>query len=100
MKVESKEKTIKERNQFLRIRIFICGSLIIFQHYKRGNAYEKLLDGGPGADRTRDTGIFNPLLYQLSYRAIYKTQKEKILGVEPSTFCLTDKCSTNELNFF
>ena len=41
--------------------------------------------------------------YQLSYRAIgskYKTQKEKIVGFEPTTFCLTDKCSTNELNFF
>ena len=41
--------------------------------------------------------------YQLSYRAIgskYKTQKEKIVGFEPTTFCLADKCSTNELNFF
>ena len=26
--------------------------------------------------------------------------KEKIVGFEPTTFCLTDKCSTNELNFF
>ena len=31
---------------------------------------------------------------------LYKTQKEKIVGFEPTTFCLTDKCSTNELNFF
>ena len=30
----------------------------------------------------------------------YKTQKEKIVGFEPTTFCLTDKCSTNELNIF
>ena len=30
----------------------------------------------------------------------YKTHKEKIVGFEPTTFCLTDKCSTNELNFF
>ncbi|MEN9311587.1 MAG: hypothetical protein RLY77_1712, partial [Pseudomonadota bacterium] len=26
--------------------------------------------GGSGRNRTADTGIFNPLLYQLSYRAI------------------------------
>ena len=26
--------------------------------------------------------------------------KERIVGFEPTTFCLTDKCSTNELNFF
>ena len=38
--------------------------------------------------------------YQLSYLPIYKTQKEKIVGLEPTTFCLTDKCSTNELNIF
>ena len=28
------------------------------------------VDGGPGRNRTTDTRIFNPLLYQLSYRAI------------------------------
>ena len=27
------------------------------------------LNGGPGRNRTGDTGIFSPLLYQLSYRA-------------------------------
>lgn len=27
-------------------------------------------DGGRGGNRTPDTGIFNPLLYQLSYPAI------------------------------
>ena len=26
--------------------------------------------GGSGRNRTADTGIFNPLLYRLSYRAI------------------------------
>ena len=47
------------------------------------------------------TRAFSALCYYLlSYPPIYKTHKEKILGVEPSTFCLTDKCSTNELNFF
>lgn len=28
------------------------------------------LKGGSGRNRTADTGIFNPLLYRLSYRAI------------------------------
>ena len=28
------------------------------------------VDGGPGRNRTTDTRIFNPLLYQLSYRAL------------------------------
>jgi hypothetical protein len=28
------------------------------------------LRGGSGRNRTADTGIFNPLLYRLSYRAI------------------------------
>ena len=30
----------------------------------------ELRDGGRGGNRTPDTGIFNPLLYQLSYPAI------------------------------
>lgn len=28
------------------------------------------ISGGPGRDRTADTGIFSPLLYRLSYRPI------------------------------
>ena len=70
----------------------------------KGNAYKKLLDGGPGADWTRDTRIFNPLLYQLSYRAMlvdsYKTHQEKIVGFEPTTYCLTDNYSTKWVKFF
>lgn len=33
-----------------------------------GNYYES--NGGLGRNRTTDTRIFNPLLYQLSYRAV------------------------------
>lgn len=33
-----------------------------------GNYYES--SGGLGRNRTTDTRIFNPLLYQLSYRAV------------------------------
>jgi hypothetical protein len=36
---------------------------------KRG-LHAGLEDGGLGRNRTTDTRIFNPLLYQLSYRAV------------------------------
>ena len=29
-----------------------------------------IINGGQGRNRTADTGIFNPLLYQLSYLAL------------------------------
>ena len=56
--------------------------------------------GGPGGNWTRATRIFSPLLYLLSYRPIYKTQIEKIEGLEPTTDCLTDNCSTKWAKFF
>jgi hypothetical protein len=40
---------------------------------KKASFAEKLaflLTGGLGRNRTTDTRIFNPLLYQLSYRAV------------------------------
>jgi hypothetical protein len=44
--------------------------------------------GASGQSRTADTGIFSPLLYQLSYRGL----KEKLAtrnGLEPSTSSVT-----------
>lgn len=38
----------------------------------------RLLNGGRGGNRTPDTGIFNPLLYQLSYPAT--SEREMIRG--------------------
>ena len=35
----------------------------------------KQVNGGQGRDRTTDTRIFNPLLYQLSYLAIEKASR-------------------------
>ena len=35
----------------------------------RGTGLTQGKDGGSSRDRTSDTRIFNPLLYQLSYRA-------------------------------
>jgi hypothetical protein len=38
------------------------------------------LDGGQGQNRTADTRIFSPLLYQLSYLAVYLAyRKERVL---------------------
>ena len=39
------------------------------QKEKRPNQWGAFLFGGLGRNRTTDTRIFNPLLYQLSYRA-------------------------------
>ena len=42
-----------------------------------------LLHGGAGQNRTADTWSFNPLLYQLSYRAILREQD---LNLRPSGY--------------
>ena len=34
--------------------------------------HNKALDGGQGQNRTADTRIFSPLLYQLSYLALWE----------------------------
>ena len=84
MKVESKEKTIKERNQFLKdtdLHLWFLKTLMVAQ----------------GGLEPPTRGFSVHCYYQLSYRAIgskYKTHKEKIVGIEPTTHCLTDNCST------
>ena len=45
-----------------------------------------LLHGGAGQNRTADTWSFNPLLYQLSYRAITVPT-----GIEPAISCVTGR---------
>ena len=35
-----------------------------------GGRFSDAVNGGQGQNRTADTGIFNPLLYQLSYLAV------------------------------
>ena len=56
--------------------------------------------GGRRWSRTTVLGFSVRHTDRVCHLPIYKTQKEKIVGFEPTTFCLTDKCSTNELNFF
>ena len=52
-----------------------------------------LLHGGAGQNRTADTRSFNPLLYQLSYRAtIYAIFIATVLtGFEPVISCVTGR---------
>ena len=42
------------------------------------------LTGGQGGNRTPDTGIFNPLLYQLSYLAKFSAFGCEELRIKPS----------------
>ena len=50
--------------------------------------------GASAQNRTVDTGIFSPLLYQLSYRGIVLATRK---GLEPSTSAVTGRHS-NQLN--
>ena len=58
--------------------------------------------GGWGQGRTDYTGIFSPMLYQLSYPAISGVldANEIFVGFEPTTDCLTDNYSTNWVKIF
>src|SRR5690606_12076048 len=51
---------------------FIRVSVVCIFH-EHTTAPRRLRDGGRGGNRTPDTGIFNPLLYQLSYPASART---------------------------
>ena len=59
-------------------------------------------NGASGRSRTNDTRIFNPLLYQLSYRGISSRCCSLIMattkGLEPSTSGVTGRRS-NQLNY-
>ena len=55
-------------------------------------------NGGATWNRTRDTWIFSPLLYQLSYGTLLVLLEEKMVvppGIEPGTHGFSVHCSTN-----
>ena len=60
--------------------------------------------GASGRNRTNDTGIFSPLLYQLSYRGILQPPVRTVgylatrRGLEPLTSAVTGRRS-NQLNY-
>ena len=48
-----------------------------------------LLSGASGRNRTNDTRIFSPLLYQLSYKGIPQKKVATRIGLEPTTSSVT-----------
>jgi hypothetical protein len=54
----------------LRKNIKYCLMSLLMRHKKAPNNRGFLTDGAQGRNRTTDTRIFNPLLYQLSYLGV------------------------------
>ena len=53
--------------------------------------YIPILMDGAGRNRTADTWSFNPLLYQLSYRATILSIMAVPTGFEPAISCVTGR---------
>ncbi len=58
------------------------------------NAKQRRSDGAQRRNRTADTGIFNPLLYLLSYLDVWKDFVVPRDGIEPPTRGFSIPCST------
>jgi hypothetical protein len=67
-------KTIRQNKKDLTRRSFLSLAASPLSYPDGGNG-KAFVSGGLGRNRTIDTRIFNPLLYQLSYRA---TKSESI----------------------
>ena len=73
-----------------RTRYLHLGKVALYRMSYARITESKEFRGAPGRSRTNDTRIFNPLLYQLSYRGI-KTLSATLVGttgLEPVTLCL------------
>ncbi len=61
--------------------------------------YRIFTNGTPGGNRTPNRRIWNPKLYQLSYRRVRMRKNAEIMelaeGLEPPTYGLQNRCSTN-----
>ena len=53
------------------------------------------INGAVNGTRTRDPQLGKLVLYQLSYYRINATTVEPIPGLEPGTYALRMRCSTN-----
>ena len=86
-----------------RTRYLHLGKVALYQmSYAREYAQHPLRGGASGRNRTNDTRIFSPLLYQLSYRGVSSRDCSLIMattkGLEPSTSGVTGRRS-NQLNY-
>ena len=87
-----------------RTRYLHLGKVALYQmSYTRKYVVAQPQRGAQGRNRTSDTRIFSPLLYQLSYLGIYRgvqvrTPLATRKGLEPSTSGVTGRRS-NQLNY-
>ncbi len=74
--------------------------LHIYQRLAQKKTHKAVLCGFESGDtwiRTRDTRIFSPMLYQLSYITLVDKLVKRVVipGFEPGTHGFSVRCSTN-----